>query len=122
MTQFLINLTLALVTADLLHNLSESANVRNKVARLSAYINKKSYTEMKMKIDTRAKSYGLSIAGFVVLTGIPLAVLSFINPHGDGALWYAIIVLFISYFGLAVMLDKYHVEIERVTRPFMKSK
>lgn len=52
MSQFLINLTLALVTADLLHNLAEATNVRGKVARLSAYINKQPYTEMKVKYNS----------------------------------------------------------------------
>lgn len=122
MDQFLINLTLALVTADLLHNLAEASNVRNKVARLNAYINKQPYAEMKLKIDTRAKSYGISVASFVILGGLSLAVLSLINLSGNAALWYAITVLTLSYFVLAVLLDKYHVEIERVTRPFMKKK
>ena len=122
MDQFLINLTLALVTADLLHNLAEVSNARNKVARLSAYINKQPYTEMKLKIDTRAKAYGISVASFVILGGLSLAVLSLINLSSNAALWYAIIVLTLSYFVLAVLMDKYHVEIERVTRPFMKKK
>lgn len=122
MSQFLINLTLALVTADLLHNLAEASNVRNKVARLSAYINKQPYTEMKMKIDTRPKAYGLAAASFVILTGTSLIIHSFLNLGGDTALWYAIVVLVISYFVLGVLLDKYHVEIERVTRPFMGKK
>lgn len=122
MSQFLINFALALATADLLHNIAEAANVRNKVARLNAYISKQPFTEMKLKIDTRVKSYGISLVSFVVLVGLPLALFSWLNLSISAAFWYIVTVLTISYFALAVLLDKYHVEIERVTRPFMKKK
>jgi hypothetical protein len=120
MNQFLINLVLALATAELLHNILEVSNVRRKVARLSAYINKQPYEEMKIKIDTRAKAYGLSLVSFVVLTGVFLGVFSLLNLKGDAALWYVIAVLTLAFLSLAYLLDKYHVEIERVTHPFMK--
>jgi hypothetical protein len=120
MNQFLINLVLALATAELLHNIMEVGNVRRKVARLSAYINKQPYEEMKMKIDTRAKAYGLSVMSFVVLTGVSLGAFSLLNLKGDAVLWYGVVVLTLAFFSLAYLLDRYHVEIERVTRPFMK--
>ncbi|MDB5165701.1 MAG: hypothetical protein JWM00_591 [Candidatus Saccharibacteria bacterium] len=120
MNQFLINLVLALATVELLHNVMEVSNIRRKVARLNAYITKQPVEEMKMKIDTRPKSYALSFVSFIVLTGVPFGVFSVLNLKGDSALWCVATVLILAYFGLAVLLDKFHVEIERVTRPFMK--
>lgn len=122
MDQFLINLVLAVATTELLHNVVEATNVRNKVARLSAYINKKPYKEMSVKIDTRAKSYGIAAGAFVVLTVIALGIFSLLNLQGNAVLWYLIVVLVLAYAVRSVLLDKYHVEIERVTRPFMKKK
>lgn len=122
MSQFLINLALALATADLLHNIAEATNIRGKVARLSAYINKQPYTEMKVKIDTRAKAYAITLISFIFLVGLPMIVFSLLNLTISSAFWYIVVVLTISYFVLAVLVDKYHVEIERVTRPFMKKK
>ncbi len=122
MDQFLINLVLALATAELLHNIMEATNVRNKVARLHAYINKLPAKEIPINIDTRPKAYGLTVASFVILVGLSFGVLSLLNLNGNAALWYAVAVLALAFFSLAVLLDKYHVEIERVTRPFKKKK
>lgn len=122
MDQFLINLVLAVATTELLHNIVEATNVRNKVARLSAYINKKPYKEMNVNIDTRAKSYGIAAGAFVVLTAIALGVFSLLNLQGNAVLWYMIVVLILAYVVRSVLLDKYHVEIEHVTRPFMNKK
>lgn len=120
MDQSLLNLVLALATAELLHNIMETSNVRRKVARLHAYINKKPFPEIPMNIDTRPKAYGLTIASFVILVGILFGVFSLVNLEGNAALWYLIVILSLAFFGLAYLLDKYHVEIERVTKPFKK--
>lgn len=120
MDQTLINLLLALATNELIHNIIEANSVRQKVARLSAYINKKPYQEMKVKVDTRAKAYGIATVAFVVVTGILFGIFSLINLQGNTALWYGIVVLVLAYFVSGILLDKFHVEIERVTRPFMK--
>ncbi len=122
MDQFLLNLVLALVTAELLHNIMETGNVRRKVARLRAYIDKNPVKEMPINIDTRPKAYGLSFVSFIVLTSVLFGIFSVINLRGEVALWYVVGVLTLAFFSLAVLLDKYHVEIERVTRPFMKKR
>ncbi|HUO61842.1 MAG TPA: hypothetical protein VMT96_00105 [Candidatus Bathyarchaeia archaeon] len=95
-------------------------NDRIKVARLCAYVNKKEFKEMPININTRVKAYGLSAAGFAVLTGLSLAVLLLLNLHGNAALWYLAVAPTLSYFTLAVLLDKFHIEIEHVTKPFKK--
>lgn len=120
MDQFLLNIVLALATAELLHNIMEASNVRRKVARLYAYINKKPFPEIPVNIDTRPKAYALTIISFVALTGLSLGVLSLMNLKGDTALVYLAVVLTLAFFSLAYLLDKYHVEIERVTKPFKK--
>ncbi|MBA3679559.1 hypothetical protein H0W80_05265, partial [Candidatus Saccharibacteria bacterium] len=71
MSTNLTNLLLALAINELIHVAFETWSVRDKVARLSAYINNKPYEETKLKIDTRAKSYGISIALFLVI--VPIA-------------------------------------------------
>lgn len=120
MDQFLLNLVLALATAELLHNIMEASNVRRKVARLHAYIKKEKYPEIPINIDTRPKAYALTVASFVVLVGLSLGVLSLVNLQGNAALWYLVVVLALAFFSLAYLLDKYHVEIEHVTKPFKK--
>jgi hypothetical protein len=122
MDQSLVNLVLALATTELLHNIFEVSNVRRKVQRLNAYIKKQEYKEMPMNIDTRPKAYGLSAISLVVLVGVFYGVFSIVNLSGNAALWYAVVVLVLAFVALSVLLDKYHVEIERVTRPFMNKK
>lgn len=122
MDQVLINLALALAANEVVHNIAETMNVREKVRRLKAYIDKDSYKEMSVKIDTRAKAYAISVAAFVVVVGVLFGFFSLMNLNGNQALWWLIGMLVVAYFSTAVLLDKYHVDIERVTRPFMKKK
>ncbi len=122
MDQALLNLVLALATNEIAHNLAEATNVRNKVKRLHAYINKKPVDKIPLNIDTRQKAYGISVIMFVIFVGILYGIFSMLNLAGNDALWVVVVALVIAYFVSAVMLDKYHVEIEHVTRPFMKKK
>jgi uncharacterized transporter YbjL len=120
MNQQLINLVLALATGELIHNILEVSNVRRKVKRLSTYISGATYPEMKMQIDTRPKAYVLSLVGFAVVTAVLFGIFSIFNLTGNNVLMFLAIVLTLAYFATAILLDKYHVEIERVTRPYMK--
>jgi len=122
MNQTLLNFVLALVTNELLHNMIEIKSARDKVKRLDTYINNKSYKEMRINIDTRVKSYAASVAGFLVFV-LPLwAVYSFLDLQLDTALKLMALLLLVSFIASAYSFDKYHVDIERVTRPFMKKK
>lgn len=118
MDQTVINLALALSANAVMHTIAETHNVREKVRRLSSYINKKSYKEMSMKIDTRAKSYALSLTMFVIFTGILFGVFSLINVEATEAFKLIIALLTLEFFLMAILLDKYHVEIEQVTKKF----
>jgi uncharacterized transporter YbjL len=120
--QTLLNLVLALAANELLHNVMEAMNVRHKVRRLHAYIENKPFEEMPMKIDTRHKAYSISLGVFIIVTGVFFAIFSALNLNGNDGLWVAAILLIAAFFSEAYLLDKFHVEIERVTRPFMKKK
>ena len=120
MNQMLINLAVALAINELIHNVLEIVNIQAKVVRLKTYIAKKPFKEIPVNIDTRAKSYGISIGAFVILVAILYGVVSLFNPDAETALMTIIGLLVVSYFISAVMIDRYHVSIEKVTRPFMK--
>lgn len=120
MNQTLINLILALATNELIHNFMEVSNIRKKVTRLDTYIKKKPYKEDNMNIDTRAKSYSISVIIFVFMTGALFGVYSVFDISGDTALKTIIALLVASFFVTAVTVDKFHVEIEKVTKKFKK--
>jgi len=120
MDQTLINMALALATNELLHNIMEVSSIRNKVARLQAYVDKKEYKEMPMNIDTRPKAYAISAVAFVVLVGILFGVYSIFNINADTAIKIIIGLLVVTYIVTVVTVDKYHIEIEKVTRLFKK--
>ncbi len=120
MDQTLVNLALALVTNELIHNAFEVKGMRNKVQRLVAYMDKKQYKELPININTRAKSYGISVLAFVLFVGILFGFYSLINITPDTAIKLIIVILVASYFVTGVMVDKFHVDIERVTKRFKK--
>ena len=120
MDQTYINLALALSTNAVIHTLAETQNVRAKVKRLNAYIDKKPFKEMPVNIDTRAKSYGISLIMFVVFNAILFGVYSLFDVGVTGAFKIIIVMLTVEFLAMAVLLDKYHVEIEQVTKKFKK--
>lgn len=120
MDQTVVNLALALSTNAVIHTLAETQNVRAKVKRLSAYIDKKPFKEMPVNIDTRAKSYGISLIMFVVFNAILFGVYSMFDVGATEAFKIIIVMLNVEFLAMAVLLDKYHVEIEQVTKKFKK--
>lgn len=122
MDQTQLNIILALSANAFMHITIEIWSVREKVRRLSAYMNKKPYKEFPLNINTRLKSYTFSLIGFLLMTGVAYIFFCWLNLSASTA--YRVIVgLFIATFlMIAIGLDKYHVEIERVTRPFKSKK
>jgi len=118
--QTLINLALALATNELIHSAVEVMGMRAKVARLSDYINKKTHKESSINIDTRAKSYGISIVFFVVFTGLLFGFYSLIDIAPSVGLKIIIGLLVATYFVTAITVDKFHVDIEQVTKRYRK--
>ena len=118
MDQTLINLMLALAANELIHNILEVQNMREKVKRLAAYIAGKSYKELPININTRLKSYGISFVAFILIVSSLFAFFTWIDLPFDTALKVAIGLLVVSYAVTAVTVDQFHVEIEKVTKPF----
>ena len=122
MNQDLINLILALSVNELVHNTLEVINMREKLRRLSAYMNKKTYKELPIKIDTRAKSYGVSFFAFLIFV-LPLwGIFTVIDLETTMALKLIVGLLVASYAVTAITVDQWHVDIEKITKPFMKHK
>lgn len=118
----LLNLLLAPVTNELIHNAAEIKGMRDKVTRLQAYINGKQPKEMPFNIDTRLKSYGLSLGIFTIAVGVLFAFYTWLDLHPNTAIKLAVGLLIFTYALTAITVDQYHVEIERVTKPFKKKR
>ncbi|MDQ5886200.1 MAG: hypothetical protein QG628_597 [Patescibacteria group bacterium] len=120
MNQSILNLILALSVNELVHNALEVMNMREKLRRLTAYMHKKPYKELPINIDTRAKSYGVSFIAFIVFV-LPLwGVFTLIDLDQTLALKLVVALLIAAYFVTAVTVDQWHVDIEKITRPFIK--
>lgn len=120
MNQTIINLILALSVNELVHNAMEVINMREKLRRLTAYMNKKSYKELPVKIDTRAKSYGISVVAFFVFV-LPLwGLFTLIDLEQLLALRLIVLLLVASFIVTAITVDQWHVDIEKITKPFKK--
>lgn len=121
MNQSLLNLVLALAVNDLLHGIAEPMSARRKLKRLQTYIDKQPWTEDKLNINTRTKSYAISITVFVVITGIAFGVFSLLDLQGATALTVVAVLLVLANFVNGGLMDRWHVEMERVTKPFKDS-
>lgn len=122
MNQNLINLLLALATNEMVHNVLEVKNMREKLKRLTAYMNKQPYKELPINIDTRLKSYSISLLAFVAFVGPLWLMFSWIDLSENTALKLLVGLLVAAFAATAVTVDKWHVDIEKITRPFMKKR
>ncbi len=118
----LLTLAAALSINEFLHVFAEVTSTRQKVARLSAYINKQPAKEMPIKIDTRLKSYAVSLVLFILITSLSFGLLLWLDLGSETLVKIIIGMLIGSYAVAAIGFDKYHVEIEKVTKPFMKKR
>jgi len=120
---FIMNLyylVLALCINEFIHVCSEAWAARDKVKRLSDYINKKPHKEMRLKVDTRLKSYAFSLGIIIILTPIFYFGINILNLSNETCLLLSVLTLIISYIVGFVWMDKYHVDIEKVTKIFKK--
>ena len=118
--QTLINFVLALAASELLHNLLEIQNMEHKLKRLSTYIAGDVFKEMRFNINTRSKSYFLSIIGFLSFV-LPLwLIFTWLSVSPDSALRLTATMLILAYITTALSVDHWHVSMEKITRPFMK--
>ena len=113
-------LILALCMNEFIHVCSEAWAANEKVARLSARIEHEQYKEMKIKVDTRLKSYAISVAIMLILVPLFYFGLEFVDLGNNAALILSALTLVASYVVGFVWMDKYHVNIEKITRKFDK--
>lgn len=119
-TQTAINLMVAAVAAHSFHSLMEPLNIRAKVARLKAYMDKKPYKEMSLKIDTRAKALGLGYGMFIFLLGAGFLVTNTVDPSAKQAAYFAFVLMVFVELVNTANIDKYHIDIEVLTKRFKK--
>jgi uncharacterized protein YacL len=121
MNNHLLAFALALATNELIHNVLEAQQVRKKVGWLRLSIAGKKYVDkLPFQVDTRAKSYALSFIGLVIPVMFLYVAFSILNWSLHASLIAIIVLLVLAYASTAILLDQYHVEIARVTKPFQK--
>lgn len=112
------NLLFAAAIAHTGHSLFEPVNIRAKVARLVNYMDKKPVKEIPVNIDTRPKAY-LAAAVTLAIIFIPAwLIISAVDPQPKTAMLAAFWLMVLIEVVNTVVIDKYHVEIENVTRRF----
>lgn len=105
------------VTGTALHEIMEPINVLQKLLRLdTATKTGKIETPMPKGVDTRAKAYTIGIIAITVLSAIAYLIARAIDPSVDGAIQYAVVVAIVAELILMARIDKYHVEIEKMTQ------
>ena len=123
MNQHLINFALALAAGELAQNAIEAQEVRKKVKWLKLSLAGKPYKDsIPFKIDTRVKSYGISLLGLIVTTAIFYGAFSWLNLSLHNAITTMAVLLVLAYIVTAVILDKYHVEIHQLMPPLATKK
>jgi hypothetical protein len=100
--------------------MTETFSARGKVKRLDAYIRNVPYKELPVNVNTPIKVIGFAGTVFVILFGASYLVVSVLDLHGDGALYYILAVVLITYLGSLIGFDRFHSEIGAVTRQFKK--
>jgi hypothetical protein len=114
------SLVLALITQELFHVLAEVMSTREKVKRLGAYLAGERYKEMKLKIDSRPKTFMVATVLLLLFT-LPLWLLFYkLNLAINTSLVYMVIVSQLTYWAMFIGLDKYHVDIEKLTQKYKK--
>lgn len=114
------NLLLAAAIAHTGHSLFEPVNIRAKVARLQKHMDKEPVKEMPVNINTRPKAY-LAAAVTLAVMFIPAwLIVSAVDPQPKTAMLWAFWLTVLIEVVNTVVIDKYHVDIERLTRRFTK--
>ncbi|MCA9344518.1 hypothetical protein KC946_01655 [Candidatus Saccharibacteria bacterium] len=114
-------LLIGVVSATSVHRIMEPGNINEKVKRLSKAYETGSVEKPKLQgIDTRAISYGLGIMIIVSLSAFGYFIASIIGPDTTQSIVYSVVVLIIADIISMMAIDKYHVNIEILTKKFKK--
>jgi len=116
MNNHLLHLVLALAATEVLHNYIECQQVRKKLSWLKLTTSGKPYhNDLPFEVDTRLKSYALSLLGLMVFTAAFYGIFSWLKPPATPALVSTAALLLTAHLLVAYLLDKYHVEIGALT-------
>lgn len=115
------NFLIAVSTATALHRLMEPNNINYKLKRLSSAIKTGKIEVPPMKgIDTRAKAYALGLMMVIMVTAIGYFVAGFFDSTTTQSVIYSVVVLLFADVVTMIAIDKYHADIEKITKSFGK--
>lgn len=107
----------AVATGTSLHTIAEPGSVLMKLWRLDKALKTGEIQPLPMKgIDTRLKAYGVGIFSIVATSAIAYFFINLADPTSDTATKYSIVALLASELILLSRLDRYHVDIEKMTK------
>ena len=118
--QTLTNLLLATAIAHTGHSLLEPVNIRAKVARLGKHMDNQKVKEIPININSRPKAYLAALISLAVVFVPSWLIMSSVDPLPRTAMLWTIILVIVVEVINTVNIDKYHVEIEHLTRRFKK--
>lgn len=120
MDNLLLNLLIALVGNELIHNCFEIWGIRQKVHWLNARMESRPHSDWPINIDTDAKAYGLHFALLLGVSGLFFILLLLINLPFKVLVLLGISLLLVSYILTTLNIHKFHLEIGRLLRRFKR--
>ncbi len=120
MENLLLNLLIALIGNELIHNAFEIWGIRQKVAWLHARIDKRPHGEWPININTAVKAYGLHVFLFFVITGVFFGLLLALNLSQTVLLRLGILLLVASYALTTLTIHEFHSEIGVLLKRFKR--
>jgi len=114
-------LLVGVVTGVSIHQLMEPMGILQKLSRLDTAIKTGKIVDPIMKgIDTRAKSYALGLIMLTIMSAIAYFITVAIDPGVEAAIQYSVVVALLAEIIAMARIDKYHVEIEKMTKDHKK--
>lgn len=115
------NLLIAVATATSIHRLFEPGGINYKLSRLEKAASSGEIETPPLKgIDTRAKAYGLGLAVVSVTTAVTYFAAGLFDPSIKTTALYCVAMLVTADVISMMSIDKYHVNIEKLTKKFKK--
>lgn len=107
----------AVVTGTSLHTIMEPGNILIKLWRLDRTLQSGIVPKLPIQgINSRLKAYSFGIAVISFLILISFALVNWVNPSPLGAIQYSIVTAIAAELILMMRVDRYHVDIERITQ------
>lgn len=110
-------LAAALATTLTMKTFMEPVNIMAKLKRLEYAIKTGKIRKNQVEgIDTRLKAYSLGFISFLLPLLFTYLLFDWASPNQKTTLWYIIAVTILGNLYLTYAIDKYHVEIEKLTQ------